>query len=91
MSTLDIHIPVGGVTVRSLTEPAPLRIVLYRGETLRVPRAIAGVQVLSGTAWLTVPGKDSVLCAGERLDLCNCRGSAVLSAVGGEPLLIQLR
>jgi hypothetical protein len=91
MSSIDIPLPRGATAGRSLSEPAPLRIVLYRGETLRVPRGLSDARVLAGTAWLSADGKDTVLRAGERAELRRTRDAAVVSAVGEEALLIQLQ
>ncbi|HEY9593991.1 MAG TPA: hypothetical protein VHE79_05915 [Spirochaetia bacterium] len=88
MSSIDIPIPAIGGTLAE--KQAPLRIVLYGGETLRVPRRVAHARVIQGSAWLTTGGKDIVLGPGEGMDLCRSRGGIVMSAVGGDPLLVQL-
>jgi len=88
MSSIDIPMPVVDGTLAE--KKAPLRIVLYEGETLRVPRRVVHARVITGSAWLTVEGKDIVLCAGEQMDLCRAHGAAIVSAVGGNPLLVQL-
>jgi hypothetical protein len=90
MSSIDIPVVLNGFGRRSFVEkePVPLRIVLVQGEALSVPRSLHTVRVLSGKAWITVNGRDVVLCAGERTDLGRSRN--VISAVGNQALLFQL-
>jgi hypothetical protein len=96
MSTLDLSLLLNGVdrgVARGDLRPAqsPLRMVLVEGETLRLPLSPMKVSVLSGTAWITQSGIDSLLHAGGCLDLSIARDQAVISAVGKGPLFFEMR
>jgi hypothetical protein len=103
MSTLDLGLLLNGVdrgTGRGAAHSAetlgdrwrpPLRMVLVEGETLRLPLSRMRVNVLSGTAWITQTGTDSLLQAGASLDLSAAGDRAVISAIGKGPLFFEMR
>ena len=96
MSTLDIGLLMNGagrLTDRGDARPAQpaLRMVLVEGETLRLPLSRMRVNVLSGTAWITQTGTDSLLQAGASLDLSAAGDQAVISAIGKGPLFFEMR
>ena len=69
---------------------ASLRLALYPGEVLRIPRSVRHARVLAGTAWITLGGRDVVLGRGESADLWITRDAALVSGVGVEALLFEL-
>jgi hypothetical protein len=96
MSTLDLSLLLNGVergTARGALRPAqsPLRMVLVEGEALRLPLSPMKVSVLSGTAWITQGGTDTLLKAGGCFDLSAAADRAVVSALGTVPLLFEMR
>ena len=92
MSTLDISLLMNGVP-RGAARPADstLRMVLVEGEALRLPLSRLRVSVLSGTAWVTQAGGDTLLQPGESFDLSAAADRAVISPIGTVPLLFEMR
>jgi hypothetical protein len=92
MSTIDLSLLLTGSERNALigTGPTPLRVVLLAGEVLRMPRARASLRVISGTAWITRGGSDIVLSQGEAKTFGASRESAVISALGALPLLVEV-
>jgi hypothetical protein len=73
------------------TESRPiLRIALYPGELLRIPRARRHLHVLSGAAWISAAGQDEVVSQGSCLDLARSRHPALVSGLGDQPLLFEV-
>lgn len=96
MSTLDLSLLMNGVArgaVRGAarTAESPLRMVLVEGEALRLPLSMVRVSVLSGTAWITQSGADTLLQAGVSFDLSAAADRAVISPIGTVPLLFEMR
>jgi len=96
MSTLDLSLLLNGVdhgvdrSTVSRTD-SPLRVVLVEGETLRLPLSLMRVSVLSGTAWITQAGQDTLLEAGSSFDLSAAADRAVISSIGVMPLCFEMR
>lgn len=67
-----------------------LRLTLYSGEVYKAPRGCTAVKVRTGMAWVTQGGADIILEAGRRADLPSGRDFAVVSALGGRPLVVEL-
>jgi hypothetical protein len=92
MSTAEMTLLFQGVErANAATAPSPLRLVLLPGETLRLPGAQASFRALSGTAWITRDGKDILLTSGEQRELPAARDHTVISAIGTEALLLEVR
>jgi hypothetical protein len=70
--------------------PSVLRLILYQGELLRLPRFSRGVEVLSGVAWVTDTGRDMVLAPGDKASLQSGKFVALVSAVGNNPLVLSV-
>ena len=68
----------------------PLRIVLLPGEVLRLPRVRALLHVLSGAAWITRAGRDTVVSEGQKLAVPAVRDPAVISSLGARPLMVEM-
>ncbi len=67
-----------------------LRIALLPGELVRVPRSHKHLHVLSGTAWISDNARDVVADRGACVGLSRSRNSALVSGVGGQPLLLEI-
>jgi hypothetical protein len=91
MGGMDLSLLMGGVERRAGSAVPAVRLVLCAGEVLSLPRRPVRLRVLAGTAWVTRAGLDIVLRAGECLELAAGPDSAVLSALGAEPLLVEAR
>jgi len=95
MSTIEIGLLLNGVGRQSAgsaeSTVAPLRVVLVEGEVLRLPRSRASIRVLAGSAWITQRGEDRFLKAGEAMTAAAGADCAVVSALGGQPLLLEVR
>lgn len=67
-----------------------LRLMLRPNEVLRLPRTSQGIQVISGTAWLTRDGKDIFLQNGERVCLLAGKDLALVSPLGCASLVVEV-
>jgi hypothetical protein len=67
-----------------------LRLALYRGETLCIPRSRRHLRVLSGAAWLTHCGQDVVLKQGQGAHLRRCRDPAIISGLKDQGLFFEV-
>lgn len=74
----------------NLTSLTPCHFTLQKGEIFRIPSAYREIHVLSGIAWITVGGKDIILNSGEKALLTSYKGSALLSALGKLPLILEV-
>ncbi len=92
MASLDLSLLLSGSERNALigVGPTPLRLVLLPGEVLRMPRGRASLRVLSGTAWVTRSGIDTVVSAGESATVPASRDPAVISALGVAPLRFEV-
>lgn len=77
---------------RNLRTVIPCRFTLQKGQTCRVPSACRELQVVSGTAWITVDGYDIILNSGEKVSVASDsdKDGAVVSALGNNPLTLQV-
>jgi hypothetical protein len=66
------------------------QFTLRNGDVFRVPYTSNEIHVLSGSAWLTIAGEDIILNAGEKIILPSKQDSALLSALGNEPLILEV-
>ncbi|MCK6629838.1 MAG: DUF2917 domain-containing protein [Anaerolineae bacterium] len=67
-----------------------VRLMLRHDEVFRLPAISRAVQVVSGLAWLTVDGEDIFLGNGQRLWLVSAKGTALVSALGQTPLILEV-
>jgi hypothetical protein len=68
-----------------------VRLTLVRhNEVFRLPVASRRIEVVAGTAWITVNGRDIFLAAREKLLLPSRRDSALISALGRTPLILEV-
>jgi len=92
MSSADVALMFNSVSRRvRATETRPvLRLALYPGELVKIPRARQHLHVLSGTAWVSTDGRDTVAPLGSCMDLAGARYPALVSGLGGNPLLFEV-
>ena len=67
-----------------------LCFALCSGELLRAPRGKQHLQVLSGTAWISVAGRDIVVSHGSCVKLVRTRYPTLVSGLGSQPLLFEV-
>jgi hypothetical protein len=76
---------------RSLSKTGvSLRLVLYTNEVARLPHTCHGVTVREGLGWVTVEGQDRILRAGDAATFEPGRFPAVVTALGGTPLILEV-
>jgi hypothetical protein len=93
MSTAEMTLLFKGMEhggARGQSDPA-LRLVLLQGEVLRVPPTRGTLRVLSGTAWISQDGEDILLCRDQFIDIARRSDPPVVSGIGREPLLFEVR
>ncbi len=71
--------------------PAALRLALRRGEALKIPAVGRHINVLAGTAWVSQAGEDRVVEARGCLEILRGKDAAVVSPLGQDGLLIEVR
>jgi len=67
-----------------------VRFALCQGELLQIPRKRHHLHVLSGTAWISAAGSDTVASVGNHVELVRTRDPALISGLGDQPLLFEL-
>ncbi len=68
-----------------------VRLTLVRhNEVFRLPVAGRSIEVVAGTAWVTVNGRDIFLASREKLWLPSRRDAALISALGRNPLILEI-
>lgn len=83
------HFTVAGRVAGAL---APfLRLLVYPGEVYRLPEAGQCMRIVSGRAWLTAQGRDMILEAEQRACLAPAAEAALVSALGGAPVVLEVR
>ncbi len=90
MSSANIALLLQNGAARARSARRVVRIALYAGELLRVPRGLRRLHVISGTAWVSTEGRDVVASSGQCVSLPGCRSCALVSGLRGEPLLFEL-
>ncbi|NEQ21839.1 MAG: DUF2917 domain-containing protein [Microcoleus sp. SIO2G3] len=68
----------------------PCQFTLEESEVFRIPSACKELQVMSGTAWITVAGRDIVLTSGEKVTLETKKDRAILSALGNKSVSLEV-
>lgn len=66
------------------------RLVLRRGETYRLPVASAGIQIVSGVAWVTQGDRDIFLGSGQKLLLSQPKEAVLVSGLSQMPLILEI-
>ena len=67
-----------------------VRLMLRHNEIYRLPATSRSIEIVAGTAWVTVNGRDIFLASGERLWLPSRRDSALISALGRTLLILEV-
>jgi hypothetical protein len=70
--------------------PAMRHFTIVRGEARRLPNTFRQFKVLSGCAWVSFGGKDSILIPGDTASFDLDADIAVISAMGHSPLVIEV-
>lgn len=65
-------------------------IKLENNQVFKLPQAYREVQVLSGTAWITVDQQDIILRCGEKTAIPSSNNFAVISALTKNPLIFEV-
>jgi hypothetical protein len=73
------------------SETGSLRLILLRTEALRVPKSIKLLRVLSGTAWISMDGRDVIVLAGAAAETKGLKTPAVVSAAGTPAVIVEMR
>jgi hypothetical protein len=73
------------------TSSSWLRVVLERREALRIERGYRQLRVRSGQAWVTFGGRDVTMPDGGSVELDAAAGPAVVTPLGSQPVLVELR
>jgi hypothetical protein len=76
--------------VKSNFQIMPRRFILENGEVFRINHFYSEFQVLSGVAWVTIEGKDLILCSGEKLKFESKKAVALISALGKQQLIVEV-
>jgi hypothetical protein len=66
------------------------RLTLLKDDALRLPRMCRRVHVLSGTAWVTVAGRDITLEIGETMSFAQENDFVLISALGA-PVNLEIQ
>jgi hypothetical protein len=66
------------------------RIILMKDEVYRLPQTHRQIQVLSGTAWITVDKQDIILNSSETASLPSSKNPVVISALNNVPLILAV-
>jgi hypothetical protein len=64
------------------------RIILMENEVYRLPQTHREIQVLSGSAWITLDQQDIILQSHEKASLPPSKNFAVISALNNMPLIL---
>lgn len=67
-----------------------VRVMLRHNEVFRLPADGQELKVMAGVAWVTVQGCDIFLTSGEYLRLPSRREAALISALGRQPLILEV-
>lgn len=67
-----------------------IRLTLLKNQSFRLPRMCRRVHVLSGTAWVTVAGKDITMEIGETMSFAPENDFVLISALGA-PLNLEVQ
>jgi hypothetical protein len=94
MSVIDVTSAVSsamrvryGRPLRPAADPAQL--IALREGAYRAPAQVRTLRVLAGCAWISQDGVDYILAPGEHLAIRPGAGSAVVSALGTDTLILE--
>ena len=72
------------------TAPLTERLFIAENQHYTLPRTITSIRVLSGKAWVSHLGKDTVLDRGDTMEIEPGRDIAIVSALGSKPVELEL-
>jgi hypothetical protein len=92
MSNADVAVMIRGIRGGGAPSASRqiLRLALFEGEVIRLPKSYTRMYVLAGTAWITAGGRDIVLGSGDDGELPASRDPVVVSGVGCEGLVFEV-
>lgn len=85
-----ISLKLNGLEKRLNTTNLMVRLMVRHDEVFRLPVASRSIEVVAGTAWVTVNGRDIFLASGESLLLPARSDTALISALGRYPLVLEV-
>ncbi len=91
MSSMDTALLFDETRSARASKDAALRLVLLRAEALSVPKRLRRLRVLTGTAWISMDGRDMIVPEGQTVELPCSRKAAVVSAVGCPAVVFEMR
>lgn len=68
----------------------PKLLTLKKGQVFRIPSVCQEIHVISGSAWITLAEEDIILQVGEKAFFTFNKDSAILSALGNMPLIVEM-
>lgn len=78
-----------GHTDRVRLTADPAQLIALRDGVYRAPDEVRTLRVLSGCAWVSLGSIDHILMPGEQLTIPYGAGSAVVSALGDNTLILE--
>jgi hypothetical protein len=87
---LMIPLKLNGSEKRLNPASLMLRLMLRHNEVSRLPVTSRSIEVVTGTAWVTVNGRDIFVTSKERLLLPSHKDSVLISALGRNPLILEV-
>ena len=76
-------------TTHTMEALSQSKIELMKGYVRNEKRESQLIRIVSGTAWVSMDGEDTILNPGEELKLSHGKYNAVVSATGNEPLVYE--
>lgn len=68
-----------------------LRLVLYKGEVMRLPQHFKEIRAVAGSIWITAGGKDMMLSAGDTISLDTRKDFILVSTLHDTPAVIEAK
>jgi hypothetical protein len=66
------------------------RIILMKDEVYKLPQTHREIQVLSGTAWITLDKQDIILNSSEKVSLPSSKNPVIISSLNNVPLILAV-
>lgn len=68
----------------------PELLTLKKGQVFCITSVYQEIHIISGIAWMTLAGEDFILQVGEKVFFTFNKDSAILSALGNMPLIVEM-
>jgi hypothetical protein len=76
-------------TTHTMEALSQSKIELMKGYVRNEKRESQLIRIVSGTAWVSMDGEDTILNPGEELKLSHGKYNAVVSPMGNQPLVYE--